>query len=215
MRHLTYAPIYRRHLRALWQTQVLPADIVTGAQWYPVARATVNRWAIQYGHAPATVACVIAAVSPQLDWARNLLIAEDIIAGGLPSLGGGLPANIRKAVILRDTHATSTLDLFPSGPKVASFAFNLMGSDAHVTVDAHALQAAMNNPLHTLSVHAPAYEVFANAYRAVAKEWGWSPAAFQAVIWTTWKRLYPRETKKSIGRAHRAKVTRSHARRAA
>ena len=50
-------------------------DRYAGVQWYPSARRIVREWATHYHYHDSTVACVIAAISPQCPWERNLVIA--------------------------------------------------------------------------------------------------------------------------------------------
>ncbi len=150
-----------------------------------------------------TVACVIAAISPQCEWTRNLVIADDLLAGREPSIGGALRSNLAKAKALRDETDTpnGTLDylsasarmarVFKSGPKVTNFAQNIAGDTQAVTVDTHAIQAAMSDPLVTICLKAASYQLFAQAYQAAARQVGIAPCDFQAIIWHSWKRQYP------------------------
>lgn len=182
------------------------ADVTEGLGWYPLAQGIVRQWAGHYRLSVDTVACVTAAVSPQLDWSRNLIIADDILAGRMPSIGGALPTNVRKAEVLRDTDYRSedrahwNLDLrmaavFPQGPKVASFAANLAGDLSVVTVDTHCAQAALEDPLVTVYLKWKPYTVFAECYATAAGTVGLQGAEFQAIIWHTWRRLYPKSWK--------------------
>lgn len=192
------------NLRNLY-TSTKSSDVSLGCAWYPAAQRIIREWSDHYELPVTTVACVISALSPQCSWERNLIIANDILARRPPSIGGALHACIRKAEILRDEHDTSNGTLaylstfyrmrrvFPCGPKVANFAENLAGNmHEYVTVDTHGCQAALNNPLATVTLKWTPYRIFADCYTAVACEVGYSPAEFQAIIWYTWKRLYPR-----------------------
>lgn len=182
-------------------------DIVQGERWYPEARRIVNEWSATYGYHPETVACVIAAISPQCSWERNLIIADDILANRQPSIGG-LAINVRKAEAIRDdnhpsgsnaypTMADRMRASFPGGPKVNSFAHNLVGLNHMVTVDAHAMQAALNDVKSTYTLKWGPYNVFARCYVDAATRIGRSPAEFQAIIWHTWKRLNPPASKRN------------------
>ena len=174
----------------------LPVDDTNGRQWYDKAGAIMREWSESYRLPLVTVASVTAAISPQCDWERNLIIADEVLAGhNAPSIGGALPANIRKAVAIRD--GASLFDVFISAPKVASFAVNLAGDYSAVTVDTHAVQAAFNDVTVNVSLKANVYESFAEAYRRAATAVGERPAIFQAIIWSMWKRLHPRLQKRS------------------
>lgn len=183
-----------RNLLKLYR-RALPVDIELGTAWYPLAHRIMVEWSDTYGYSIATVACVTAAISPQVDWARNLIIADDILAGRPASVGGAYNSNLRKAERIRDDRACQMLPYFPSGPKVASFACNLAGDYAIVTVDTHALQAALNDVQSRLALTWTRYAVFAEAYQQAARKAGIEPAFFQAIIWHVWKRLHPRVSK--------------------
>jgi hypothetical protein len=175
---------------------------IQGKEWYPSAHATIAKWAQTYNHPLATAACVTAALSPQVSWERNLTMAHDILSGlNQPSIGGVLHSNLRKAITLRDNQSsadpqTQMAQVFPGGPKVTSFAANLYGQSHMVTIDAHAIQAALNDPLATYGLKWSPYLTFASVYAAVAYELGIEPSAFQAIIWLTWKRLHPTQVKR-------------------
>src|SRR5206468_38808 len=86
---------------------------------------------------------------------------------------------------------------FPFGPKVNSFARNLSGDDTVVTVDTHAMQAALNDVKSTYTLKWGPYNIFARCYVDAAKRIGRAPAEFQAILWFTWKRLHPPASKRA------------------
>jgi hypothetical protein len=193
------------NLLALYATRTA-SDVERGCAWYLAARTIVRSWSTHYGYSANTVACVIAALSPQCDWPRNLIIADDMLAQRAPSVGGALPANITKARRLRDTDSDSgpvgprMLREFPQGPKVYHFAANLAGNTDVVTIDAHCLQAALADPTATTKLRWTPYCVFAECYAHAAQESGLLPCDFQSVIWHIWKRQYPRILKRELRR---------------
>ena len=182
------------------------ADVDAGIMWYPTAQRIVREWSEHYHYSVDTVAAVIAALSPQLEWSRNLVIADDILAQRNPSVGGALFKNIAKAKLLRDDEGENQrwgeckLSLsermtltFPQGPKVTNFALNLTGEMQNaVTIDTHCAQAALNNPLSIIYLKWTPYRIFAECYAQTARQTEYTPATFQAIIWHVWKRLYPR-----------------------
>ncbi len=180
-----------------------PAEITAGVGWYPNANAIVREWAGHYRYTVDTTAGVVAALSPQLEWERNLIIADDVLAGRNPSIGGVLHSNLRKAEIIRDSDWKSSkatigarmLEIFPGGPKVNNFACNLAGDLSYVTVDTHAAQAGLNDPLAVVRLAWTQYRIFAACYTRAAEKAGRTPAEFQAIVWCVWKRLYPRTWK--------------------
>ncbi len=185
-----------RNLRHLYATETTKGDIALGSPWYDDAHDIIREWSKAYGYSIATCAAVTAAISPQCEWTRNLIIADEILAGQpAPSIGGALLANIAKAKALRDADESDTRKVFKSGPKVYAFSRNLMGDLTPVTVDTHATQAALGDVEITLGLNAAKYEAFATAYERAALSLGYQPAIFQAIIWHTWKRMYPRVAK--------------------
>ena len=183
----------------LYKTVTDDSDVSAGMPWYPRAHSIMRDWSDSYGVSIATAACVTAAISPQCDWNRNLIIADEVLAGAVvPSIGGALHANIAKARAIYRDKAGTTMGYFKSGPKVASFAANLAGDYSLVTVDTHAVQAALCDVEVTLCLKWNVYEAFASAYVNAAKRVKLEPAFFQAVIWHTWKRIYPPAKKRSV-----------------
>ena len=188
-------PELRRNITLLYRRHTIDADIVAGTSWYPNARHIVMEWATHYGYHDVTVACVIAALSPQCSWERNLIIADDILAGRTPSLGA-LRKNVAKAQAIRLKPAPNLLHYFPHGPKVFSFACNLAGDDSFVTVDTHMMQAALADVQANYQLPWTPYSIFAQCYQDVAIAQGIAPATFQAILWHTWKRLHPAARKR-------------------
>ena len=175
---------------------------VAGKSWYPEARHIMREWSDEYGYSVDTCACVTAALSPQIEWTRNLIIADDILAGRVPSIGGALPVNVVKAERLRDMRASCSdmLSIFPKGPKVNCFAANLAGDDSIVTVDGHAAQAALDDVQFSKPLGWKPYGDFAAAYVQAARDLGLSPSAFQAIIWLSWRERWPRLSKRAARR---------------
>lgn len=193
--HVAHVDTYAANLVALYRDHATEADIRNGLTWYPDATAIMREWSNAYNLPLATVASVTAALSPQLEWSRNLIIADDILAGRQPSIGGALFANIDKAERVRN--GSALFEVFKAAPKVASFAVNLAGDYVNaVTVDTHAAQAASGSVLSNARLTVPAYDAFAHAYHKAAQRVGYPPAFFQAIVWHAWKRMHPPERKR-------------------
>lgn len=175
-----------------------PSARELGRAWYPKARTIVREWSESYLLPLNTVACVVAAISPQCDWQRNLIIADDVLADRAVSIGGALHKNIDKAraiLVEQSGSLGAMMKFFPSGPKVNCFAYNLAGSDALVTVDGHATQAALNDMRSRVTLKWTPYRIFAECYASAAVRVAVQPATFQAIIWHAWKERYPRVVK--------------------
>jgi len=183
-----------RNLRYLYKHETTTADVALGSIWYDNAHTIMREWSATYGYSIATCAAVTAALSPQCEWPRNLVIADDILAGRTPSIGA-IRANVTKAEALRNARESDTRTVFKSGPKVYNFSRNIAGDYSAVTVDTHALQAALCDVEVTIALKQSSYDCFAAAYYDAAKSLRLEPAVFQAIIWHTWKRMYPRTIK--------------------
>ncbi len=180
-----------RNLRHIHATETTAADIALGAPWYDDSHRIMREWSDTYGQSIAVCAAVTAAVSPQCNWQRNLIIADDILAERAVSVGGALHVNIAKARTLLSARESDTRTVFKSGPKVYNFSRNLAGDYSVVTVDTHATQAALCDVEVTVHLRQATYDAFASAYALAADSLGYEPAVFQSIIWHTWKRMFP------------------------
>lgn len=179
-------------------TQASEGARYDGLAWYPSARRIMREWSEHYNHTVDTCAVVTAALSPQIEWTRNLIMADDMLAYRPLSIGGALQSNITKALHLRDIGATvaQMFAVFPHGPKVNCFAANLAGDDSVVTIDGHAVQAALDDPTASFGFRWKPYAEISKAYVNVAHDLGIAPTALQAIVWCAWRERWPRETKK-------------------
>ncbi len=181
--------------------QATTDEVARGVQWYPLAHGIICDWASAYGRSIANVAAVVAALSPQCRWERNLVIAADVLAGNPPSIGGTLTRSLRTAERIRDEHAWDTPPYYKEGCKVRSFAANLAGDYDTVTVDTHGAQIAAGSPTSNLRVDTwKRYLPVANAYTSAASIVGLQAAELQAITWLVWKRLYPQGRKNHLRR---------------
>ena len=158
-----------------------PEQVVAGVQWYDRHARDIADIADAVGFNRNLVAEVTAALSPRIQWSRNLKLAEEtcraFAAGKPPStVRGVFRANVSKAYdILRgDIGALG-------GDKTVSFALNLMGDTDAVTVDVWAMRAAMGYDKASLT--SKQYRQIADSYRSAANRVGLSPRDFQAVVW--------------------------------
>ena len=193
-----------------------PAELAAGRSWYPDAHAKVATWATFAERSERNVAALVAVLSPQCPWDRNLQIAEDILCNGYSNTFGALPVNVLKAERVLAENVENTRDVMPTGRKVENFARNLSGDYNAVTVDTHMVQAAWNDvtvPAGPYFKRPIAYDAIANAVRLCADEVGETPAAFQAIVWTVWKRLHASGVKRHVLRLHGVKVARLAKRR--
>lgn len=153
-----------------------------GTEWYRTAHATAADFAADFGITVDTAARVIAVLSPRKRWADNVAVARTIIAAhtsGSPvwTIPGTFGANVRKANLILSGNPEAL-----SGPKVTRFYQNIMGTEHEVTLDVWAMRGAGSD---LIAPNGKAmYAAIAEAYCIIAAEYGVSPSALQAVVWT-------------------------------
>lgn len=154
-----------------------------GMDWYADAHSlalTLNSRNV------AEASAVIAALSPQLSWDRNVVLAKRAYDGTLD--GGCLPASIVKAH--RILAGETPLDVL-GGLKVRSFYANIVDptDSITVTVDRHAVDVAVARRLGKASpgLTPKRYAAWSAAYREAALDKGMLPQQMQAITWTSWR----------------------------
>lgn len=166
-------------------------DRKAGQAWYREARLVAESLDPDN---PARAAAVLAVLSPQLSWKRNVKLAQDAYAGR-PL--GCLGRNAEKA---RRILAGEDMDSVVSGPKVRAFWLTIADPyhrDA-VVVDRHAVAIAANRVLSdderqrliSGKRYDAACDLYRRAARIISKELGeeWTPAMVQAATWCYWRR---------------------------
>lgn len=174
-----------------WQANLSELD--EGRSWYSTANALARRLDPA---APAQAAGVIAALSPMMNWDRNMKLAVRAYDDGYAS--GALFSNVAKADrILGGEDPLTVL----GGKKVTNFFAAIADptSPDAVCIDRHAFDIAVgrvtNDRTRAALARVGVYERFADAYRTAAvrltRETGifHTPAQVQAVTWVTWRRL--------------------------
>ena len=177
------------------------AERIDGRAWYPRAHTLMRKWSEIHRRSVMNVACITSALSPQVRWEQNLILAADVLDGAPAASQACLHVNWRKAERIRDERLESVLNKLPYGPKVTNFAANLSGDYDAVTVDTHAAQIALGSPQANGRLDRfPDYAPFVAAYTLAARQLHMRPSELQAITWLAWKRLYPAEQKRVIRR---------------
>lgn len=197
--YLALQDTFRRNYVALFH-KAIAEDIRDGRAWYAEANATATAWANASGRSVANVATLIAVLSPQCDWDRNLAAAFALLNGETPG-AGPLPSSVVKAQRVLDEGIEDTRVVMPTGNKVAAFARNIAGDTDAVTVDTHMTEAAFCSPDRRPFPKDAAYRVLADAIRLAADECAEEPAVFQAIVWHVWKRAYAPAAKRNHRRS--------------
>lgn len=168
-------------------------DRTSGATWYDDARATAH---LLDPDNVERAAGVIAAMSPLMSWPQNLIRATEVYQTGTTR---GMGKNVRKAVAIYN--GGDPKDIL-RGPKVTSFYANIMGDVDGVTVDRHAIDAAIGKVLtdkeRTAVVKATksrdGYDLLRTAYKMAADILAGegmanlNGAQLQAVVWVYWRK---------------------------
>jgi hypothetical protein len=169
---------YADTMRPLMQ-RATPADMASGLAWYADAREIAVTISERMNVSVETGAAIIAALSPRMPWARNVVLALDMADGReVRALGQSVRAAERAVAIYRD--GGDPFDAL-GGPKTNAFARNIAGDMSAVTVDIWMMRAA------GLSTDAPTivqYREISAAIAMLAREYDMSPAAAQACLWT-------------------------------
>lgn len=152
------------------------AGTVEGERWYRESRRYARQLAREHGGGVGRAAGIIAALSPQVQWSRNKVMAADVMATGTAT--GQTDANLTKA--WRIWGGERPLQVL-GGPKVRAFYRAMMGDEEAAVIDTWMLQA-IGWPQRGLS--ARQYERCAAALAEAASYTHLTTAQFQAVVWT-------------------------------
>jgi hypothetical protein len=159
------------------------SDWLHGNQWYPVA----HELAEIIGHGDVRKgAGIIAALSPQLPWERNVELAQDASAG---TFHGCLPLSLDRA--RRSYEGEDPATVLPTDSKTWNFWRNILDPEDPdpVTIDRHAYAVAVREPLTSLT--SKQYGFLAQAYRLAVIRFGienMTACRLQAVTWTWYRR---------------------------
>jgi len=157
-------------------------QITRGRAWYTVAHdiaEMVGNGDVRKG------AGIISALSPRMQWDRNVTIAINACNSGHAT--GAMSASLNKAQAILDGADPETV--LPMSAKTGNFYLNIVnpkGTDA-VTVDCWAYRVATRDWSAAGPKSAKDYREVADAYRTVASELGEIPADVQAGTWN-WAR---------------------------
>ena len=174
-------------------------DIANGVEWYDRAKRyaeTISKWTNTNLN---TVIGVMAALSPNNKWERNVKDCERMVQAwksgdDLSDFKVSCYNTMKlKAWSILEDNLTSDSDILTrlNGQKIRSFYSNIRGLD-EVTIDGHALNIALGKVQGLTSgktnMGKKTYIEMQKVYVRAAKRVDIPAHVLQAITWTTWKR---------------------------
>ncbi|MHC4155808.1 MAG: DUF7178 family protein [Planctomycetota bacterium] len=177
-----------------WYGCATPSELRAGMRWYYDAHCAVSNLR-DWHNLPSIKAAagVVAALSPQQPWKRNIALADELLDNPMRSLH--YPVQLDKALRCAELLQCDKLSDILIGPKELSFARNIGNPrDCHtVTVDGFSAQLALGDlaPSKDRAAYllrlSGVYTATADAYRRVAKIYDVLPSTVQATTWLQWR----------------------------
>jgi len=168
-----------------------------GLLWYPNAQKAAHDIAIKYDIAVYLVVAVIAALSPNNKWSRNLTNADALI--GAFMRGDGIDSVKVSTYHKMKAKAWDILAARPDydgakvmlkGQKITSFFMDIMG-EFNVTIDGHARNIAYGERVgltdDRTNIGVREYRALQAAYEEAARRVGLMPYQLQAITWRVWR----------------------------
>jgi len=182
-------------------------ELNEGLCWYEQAYTVASRLGLKYLNGDTCLAAaVIAALSPNNRWSRNVTDAEALIkvytAGGMCDAVKVSTFGQNKQKALAILKGAMPLDVL-GGLKVRAFYQCILGRDA-VCIDGHAYSIWLGNRVVTTAtpkISEKLYEKISQDYRVATQQINliagenYSPAQVQAVTWVVWRNLFSRGLK--------------------
>ena len=168
-----------------------------GLLWYSDAQKAAHDIAIKYDIAVYLVVAVIAALSPNNKWTRNLVNADALIGAFIR--GDGIDSVKVSTYHKMKAKAWGILAARPDyegaktmlkGQKITSFFMDIMG-EFNVTIDGHARNIAYGERVgltdDRTNIGVREYRALQAAYEEAARRVGLMPYQLQAITWRVWR----------------------------
>ena len=168
-----------------------------GLLWYDNAQKAAYRIALKYDVPVYIAVAVIAALSPNNKWSRNLINADALIGAFVN--GDGIDAVKVCTYNKMKQKAWDILAARPDydgakrmlkGQKITSFFCDIMG-EFNVTIDGHARNIAYGERVSLKddrsNIGIREYRALQAAYEAAAERLGLMPYQLQAITWRVWR----------------------------
>ena len=168
-----------------------------GLLWYENAQKAAHDIAVKYDIAVYIVVAVIAALSPNNKWSRNLTNADALIGAFIR--GDGIDSVKVSTYHAMKRKAWDILAARPDydgakamlkGQKITSFFCDIMG-EFNVTIDGHARNIAYGERVgltdDRTNIGVREYRALQAAYEEAARRVGLMPYQLQAITWRVWR----------------------------
>jgi len=168
-----------------------------GLLWYSDALKSANFMAIKHGVPVYIAVAVIAALSPNNKWSRNIINADALIGAFIR--GDGIDSVKVSTYHKMKAKAWDILAARPDyngakamlkGQKITSFFCDIMG-EFNVTIDGHARNIAYGERVGLTddrsNIGVREYRALQAAYEAAAERLGLMPYQLQAITWRVWR----------------------------
>ena len=174
-------------------------DTANGIEWYDRAKREAEDIASLYGIPVRTVVGVMAALSPNNKWVRNVKDADTMCKawaeGDCLSDFKVSCYNTMKekawSILVDELDDDNDILTRLNGQKIRSFYSNILGLD-EVTIDGHALNIALGKRYgltdDKTNMGKKQYREMQAAYLRAAHRVKVKPHVLQAITWTTWRR---------------------------
>ena len=168
-----------------------------GLLWYENAQKEAYRIALKHDVPVYIAVAVIAALSPNNKWARNLVNADALIGAfvngdGLLSVKVSTYNKMKQKAwdILAARPDYDGAKRMLKGQKITSFFMDIMG-EFNVTIDGHARNIAYGERVgltdDRTNIGKKEYRALQAAYEAAAERLGLMPYQLQAITWRVWR----------------------------
>ena len=168
-----------------------------GLLWYSDAQKAAHNIAVKYDIAVYIAVAVIAALSPNNKWSRNIVNADALIGAfirgdGLLSVKVSTYNKMKQKAwdILAARPDYDGAKAMLKGQKITSFFMDIMG-EFNVTIDGHARNIAYGERVgltdDRTNIGVREYRALQAAYEEAARRVGLMPYQLQAITWRVWR----------------------------
>ena len=175
-------------------------DIEEATHWYKTAQDEARQIAERLDMPVYIVVGVMAALSPNNKWERNLTNAYELCKAfqdgqGMDSVKVSTYHKMKEKAwdILTEIPDYDTVILRLNGKKIVSFFRNIMGED-DITIDGHARNIYYNERVgltdNKTNIGVKEYAKLQEEYLTVAKEYDLLGRQMQAITWVAWKKKH-------------------------